>query len=272
MEQELAVGYGRKSPDDPEDTKTSIDNQKKAYLKTCEENNWKDMGFYFETQISGSDRTRPEFLKFLKILLETDINIGVTKAQDRLGRDIPFILDILKKLKNRDKKIYSIIQRRFLDRDNLEDIFKGVIDERYITDQRNKADLLLEQKKSEGKPIGNPIFGYKYNHKFNSSGKKVPIDKERDIDEWIIEKPASKIVLRVVSDYLQNKDYKATMKDLKINKSKYYRILKNAKNGLYSGQICYQRKFKDPDKSVARIDEVNYKGTQEKILETPLDG
>ncbi len=262
--------YCRKSPDDKEDTKTSIINQEKLCRRVCEGEDWIVEKVFVDEQISGSDRERKGFNEMITSLFSSEVSIVVVKEHERFARDTPYLLDTLKKMKNRDKKLYSALHKKFIDRDDLGDIFGGVIAEKYITDQRLKALNVLEQKKIEGKPIGNPIFGYKYNYKFSSSGVKVPIDKNLGIDEWIIDLKESEIVSSVVQDYLNKRDYKATMKDCKINKSKYYRIIKNAKRGLYSGLVVYTRKYKDPDGSIAKTEEIKYFCRQKQIITEEL--
>lgn len=260
------VGYCRKSPDEKEDTKTSIDNQKKIISDTCEKNNWELVGMYIDEQISGSDRNRKEFLKMIAYVYGSDVQVIVVKASDRFARDTAFFIDTLDTMKALDKKLFSCIENKFVNSDDLGDNLRSFIDGQYVKDQRRKADLLLQQKMKEGKPIGNPIFGYKYNYKFNSAGNKVLIEPSLQMNDWIIDEKDSKIVLSVLSDYLNNVNFATTMKDLGIPKAKYYRIINNASSGCYSGYICYERKHRDPDKKILRVENVFYKGTHKPII------
>ena len=61
-------------------------------------------------------------------------------------------------------------------------------------------------------------------------------------------------------------NYKETIKINKIDKSQYYRIIKNLKKGIYNGFLSYVKKFKDSNKKVVRIENVIYKGSYPLII------
>jgi len=270
MVRKKAVGYCRKSPDDKEDTQTSIENQKKIIIETSKKLDLELVGIFVDLQISGSDRNRKEFLNMMKVVYGSDVEIILVKAQDRFARDTAFFMDTLDIMNGLNKKLYSCIENNFVSSDNLGDNLRSFIDGQYVRDQRKKAEVVLSQKMDEGKPIGNPIFGYKYNYKFDSSGSKVPIDSSLEINEWIIETKQAKIVLSVISDYVNNVNFSATIKDLGIDKSKYYRIIKNAKMGLYSGFTYYVRKHKSPTKEILRVENITYKCRHKIIISDEL--
>lgn len=263
-------GYARKSPDDKDDTRTSIENQIKLIKRTAEENSWNLIKIFVDESVSGSDRDRKEFVKMISELYPSDVEILLVKEQDRFARDSSFFRDTLVDFEAYKKKLYSCMRNKFISHDDLGDMVHAMIDDNYVLDQRKKALVSLNQKKDECKPIGNPIFGYKYNYKFNPNGDKVPINKTLEINEWIKIKKDAEIVLGVLSEYTQSVDYKATMQKYKINKSKYYRIINNAKNGLYSGFIAYQRKIKDSNKNIVRVEEIKYKGNHDPIISEEL--
>lgn len=264
-------GYARKSPDEKEDTKTSIDNQITLIKKTFKENGWVLVKIFIDENISGYDRTRKEFLSMIKELYESpDVSIIGVKEQDRFCRDSSFFTDVLKAFQLREKKLYSCMQKKFLSHDDLGDSVRALMDGNYIYDQKKKAELVLEQKQESGKPTFRPPFGYKSNFKFNPSGSKIPIDKSKKIFDWILNKKDAEIVLSVISDYVNKRDYRVILKEYKITKGKYYRIIKNANNGLYSGFIYYVRKFRDDEKVVIRTEEIKYKSDHPHLISPEL--
>jgi len=263
--------YARKSPDDKEDTKTSIDNQVSLGIKRFEENDWELVKIFIDENISGSDRNRPEFVKMMnEIYSSSEVNIIGVKEQDRFCRDPAFFMDTLSNMGIRGKKLYSCMQSKFLSDEDLGDSVKALLDGDYIKQQRKKADVLLSQKKDAGKPTFRPPFGYMANFKFNSRGEKVSLDKSKNVYDWIISEKEAIMVSGVVWDYLNSISYRATLLKYHIPKAKYYRIIKNSCNGLYSGFIYYIRKFKDPDKKIVRTEEILYPSDHPKIISDEL--
>ena len=63
--------------------------------------------------------------------------------------------------------------------------------------------------------------------------------------------------------------FKDILKRNKINKNKYYRIIQNAKNGLYSGYIYFTHKVKDSI-GIVRVEPVIYKGSHPSIISEEL--
>ena len=70
----------------------------------------------------------------------------------------------------------------------------------------------------------------------------------------------------VCEDYVKNVSFKETIAKLSISRALYYRIIRNAKNGVYCGFIYYQNKIKDSNNEVVRVEEVRYKGKHDMIV------
>jgi len=252
------VGYARKSPDDKEDTDRSIDNQSELIKKTCidksnEEETWELQKIFIDRNLSGGDRFRKGFTDMVDYSIKNGIEILVTKEQNRVARDSSFFLDTLKDLEVIGIKIYSIMKGDFLSSDDIGDAIMSVVGGHYIVEQRKKAILAQDQKREKNLPSIPAPFGYEY-------------DKDKN---WVIDKKNADIVRQISSDLKKNISYKDTIKRIKITKSAYYRIINNIKKGIYSGWIIYNKKFKNSDKVVVRMEEVKYKGSHEPIL--PID-
>lgn len=244
-------GYSRKSPDDKENTETSIRNQNDLIKIVCKDNNWILVSIEEDRDISGSDRNRKGLNKqindsklFKKENKDKEVYI-IVKDSKRFARDSSFSVEVLKELESSGVQVFSITKNGFLDYSDIGDRIMGVVDEQIIFDAKKYAKLTQELKMSKNLPSIPAPFGYKY-------GK----DKN-----WVLEKKSAKIVQAIIIDYLNSINYKATIKKNKITKSKYYRIIKNASKGLYSGIIYYKKK---------NGEEVKYKGLHEPIISEDL--
>ncbi len=255
-----AFGYSRKSPDDKKNTDVSINNQNDIIIITCKDKGWTHDSTEEDRDISGGDRSR----RGIKIQIEKakqfkkqnpEINVYIlVKDSKRFARDSTFFKETLIDLQSYDIKVFAIMKNDFLDPSNIGDRVMSVVDEQVIFDAKNYAKLSEKIKVSKSLPCVPASFGYKY-------------DKDKN---WVIKKSESKIIPDLLSDYVSGRDYKATMKDYKVTKGKYYRIIKNAKKGLFSGFVCYTKKYKDSDGNIIRTEEIKYKGSHEPIISEEL--
>jgi len=254
MDKDKYFGYARKSLDDKEDTKTSINNQVEFIKKTAKELNVELVKVFIDSNISGSDRERKEFLNMEKEIYSSDVKGVIVKEQDRFARDSSFFRDKLIDFDVRGKKVYSAMRKKFLSFEDLGDMVTSVVDDNYIVIQRKKADLLMEQKKDNSMPMFRPPFGYKMGNDKN----------------FKVSKRQSEIVNQVLQDYVNKVHYKIILKRYKISRGIYDRIQENAWKGIYSGFIYYVRKHKDSNKKIVREEEIKYKGTHKPIISEEL--
>lgn len=245
------LGYARKSPDEKEDIKTSIINQVSLIEKTCKEKGWKLLDTYIDKSASGGDRSRTQFNKMIKRAIEDPaINIIVVKEQDRFARDSAFFTDTLRDLEIREKRVFSVIKNKFLSYEDLGDVVTSVVDAHYIITQRKKSNLLFNQKKESGLPPIKAPFGY--------------INKNK---KWLPHRKKSEIVKEICKDKISGVNFKETISRLKITSPLYYRVLRNAQKGLYSGYVVYVQKIRDSQKNIIKEQEIKYKGSHEKIID-----
>lgn len=256
MEFEADVfGYSRKSPDDKEDTERSIKNQDELINNTCLGKHWNLIGIFYDKNITGGDRDRPGIKDIISKSRKHKVSNPkknvyiITKDQDRFARDYAFMGDTLKDLEAYGVKVFSIMKNDFLSSDDLGDTIMSVMNEQIIKEGRKKAILTRDKKINDKLPCIPAPFGYKYFKK-----------------NWIIVPKKAEIVKGVIQDYLNGINYRETLKLTKIDKGIYYRIISNAKKGLYNGIIKFENKIKDSNKKVVRTEIIEYSGTYEHIL------
>jgi DNA invertase Pin-like site-specific DNA recombinase len=249
-------GYSRKSPDDKEDTKTSIDNQNKLIVSLSERVHAKLVRIGEDRNLSGGDRFRKGFISILTEAIEfkqknPDKEVWVaTKDQDRFARDSAFFMDTLRDLDARQIKVFSIMKNGFLSNENIDDSIMSVVNSFDIIKNRKKANVLLSQKEQECLPPIPAPFGYKYSKTKN----------------WIIDQKKAEIVKKVYEMNKNGKQFREIITELKIKPDIYYRILRNIEKGLYFGYVVYEKKYRDANKNVIRTEKIKYKGTFEPIL------
>ena len=252
---ENASAYLRKSQDDKEGTDSSISNQEKLAKEYAKWHNLNlpDENIFIDKNISGSDRERKAFGQMIRRAIAGEFKIIIVKDQDRFARDSAFFSDTLTDLEAYGVKVFSIMKNDYLSASDLGDVVTSVVNSNDIIKGRAKTKVLFQQKQNESLPPFISSFGYKFS-------KTKP-------KNWIIDKKQSEIVKIVCFDAISGVNYKETLEKLKINKSLYYRILKNASKGVYSGIITYKRKIKDSKGNSVRLEEVSYMGTYEHILD-----
>jgi len=260
MEKINIFGYSRKSPDDKESTEVSIDNQNRLIKSICKEKEWNLKKIFTDKNISGGDRYRKNFTIMISESIEIKDNnknyniFIVVKDQSRFCRDSAFFKDTLKDLDVRGIKVFSISKPGFLNHEDLGDNVNALMGEQKIVEGKKYSEISFKQKMEDQLPSIPAPYGYKYNKK----------------KEWVIDVIKSKKVSQVCLDFEKGIKLKETLSNLKINKSLYYRILKNVKKGLYSGYIIYERKYRDSNKIIVRTEEVKYLGHHPHIISQEL--
>jgi len=259
-----AISYARKSPDDKEDTKTSINNQLEDNRFVANNKGWNLVKEFVDKDVTGSDRERKGFSGCIKFAIDNrNIRLIIMKDQTRFARDAPFFMDTLKDLEAYGIKVYSRQKGDFLRSDDLGDGIMAVVAQYKITEGRKNAKELYERKVREKLPPFIAPFGYQNHEVYDQVLKKK-------IKNWVIVKKEAEKVRLVCEDFVNNVRMRDTLKALKIDKSSYYRIVKNFKNGIYIGYIYYENKIKDSNKKIISVDKIRYKGLHQPIVSEEL--
>ncbi len=157
----------------------SIQNQKSLLTEYCQKSNWQIQGIYCDEDMSGADKTRPEFLRMLAECERGNIDIVLCKTQSRFSREIETVehyihgkflewgvrfiglLDYVDTEDARNKKSRQI---------------NGLINEWYLEDLSENVKKTLRHKKEQGIYTGAfAPYGYKILKEFPG---KLFIDEE----------------------------------------------------------------------------------------------
>lgn len=256
----VCFGYSRKSPDDEEETERSINNQNELIATICKGKDWKLLKIFSDKNISGGDNERKgisecisEARKFKVSNPKDDVYI-IVKNSKRFARESGFFKSTLKNLDAYGIKVFSVVKNNFLDYTDIGDRIMSVIDEQVILDGIKNAEITQGLKLSKNLPCIPAPFGYRYNPK----------------KEWEMVKKEAKVVVEVLQGFVDGEKYSDIVKRLNINKSLYYRIIKASKKGLYNGWIVFEKKVKDSQKNIVRVEEVKYMGNHKPIISKEL--
>lgn len=230
----------------------SVVNQIRLGLKYAKENKIQIYRVYIDLYISGGKWERKELMQMLDDFDKGFIEGFIFKDQKRFSRDYLLqeeLINIYGKTKGADfRLIYGqeIFDNEFTRKINV------VINEQTIIEGRKNAERLQQEKMEKGLPCIPAPFGYKY-------------DKKKDLKNWKVVEKEAKIVRKIAKRY-KTKNYKETIKELKIKKSLYYRIIKNIEKGIYHGNVVFDRKIKDLKGKIVKTERIEYKGNFEAIL------
>lgn len=255
---ENIITYARKSPDDKDKTEQSITNQDKLFNRVSNDKNWKIYKRFYDRNISGGDRSRKGIKDAIECAIYHEIKIIVVKDQDRFARDIGFFQNKLLELQSHGILVFDCMKGGFLSSDDLGDNIKALIGEDYINKSRQRAYINLDDLKEDKRPVGNPPYGY--------LPKRKLINNKYVIISWKISPKKAEKVKKVIERYKQKYPLKPLLNELRIDKSQYYRIIKSYNQGIYHGYVVYDKKLRNKDKVILRVDKIKYKGNFEPIF------
>lgn len=199
----------------------SIINQKQLISSYIKENSDLEfVDYYIDDGYSGTDFNRPGFKKLLVDIKEKKVNTIIVKDLSRLGRNH---IEVDNYLEN----IFPIMNVRFISINDDIDTFKSsyvvedfsialknLMNDVYAYDISKKVRSTLRNKKLNGEFIGKSApFGY----------LKNPKDKHK----FIVDKDASKVVLKIFDMFLKGKTRKEIadkLNTLKILTPREYKI------------------------------------------------
>ena len=122
---------------------------------------------FYDADISGSDRDRKDFNDMVKLAktLNSGFNEIIVKDTSRFSRDGSFFRDTLKDLNAWGVKLFSLLENKYIDPDDIETIVKTtLIDEAPIIKGKKDAEETIKLKIRNRLPYGSPPFGYIYNY------------------------------------------------------------------------------------------------------------
>lgn len=182
----------------------SIQNQKSILAEYCKKNQWYIQGVYCDEDMSGADKTRPEFLKMLSECEKGNVDIVLCKTQSRFSREIETVEHYI-----HGKFVeWGVRFIGLLDYVDTEDVrnkksrqINGLINEWYLEDLSENVKKTLRHKKEQGIYTGSfAPYGYKLSKDFPG---KLFIDDE-----------SANVVRRIYSMYNQGAGYVKIAKKL----------------------------------------------------------
>lgn len=191
--EKLTALYCRLSRDDEQlGESNSIKNQKSILSKYAKDNNFINTKFFVDDGYSGTSFTRPAFMELMELAEQGNIGTIIVKDHSRLGRNRLIVGQLL------EEDFVKLNIRYIAIMDNI-DTDKGLNDflpiqdwfnEMHAKNTSKKVKAVMKNKGNSGIPLTtNPPFGYKKD--------------ENDKNKWIIDEPASKVVKRIFSLFIQ---------------------------------------------------------------------
>lgn len=191
--EKITALYCRLSRDDEQlGESNSIKNQKSILSKYAKDNNFINTKFFVDDGYSGTSFTRPAFMELMELAEQGNIGTIIVKDHSRLGRNRLIVGQLL------EEDFVRLNIRYIAIMDNI-DTDKGLNDflpiqdwfnEMHAKNTSKKVKDVMKNKGNSGIPLTtNPPFGYKKD--------------ENDKNKWIIDEPASKVVKKIFSLFIQ---------------------------------------------------------------------
>ena len=191
--EKIAALYCRLSRDDEQlGESNSIKNQKTILSKYAKDNHFINTKFFVDDGYSGTSFTRPAFMELMELAEQGNIGTIIVKDHSRLGRNRLIVGQLL------EEDFVRLNIRYIAIMDNI-DTDKGLNDflpiqdwfnEMHAKNTSKKVKAVMKNKGNSGIPLTtNPPFGYKKD--------------ENNKNKWIIDEPASKVVKKIFSLFIQ---------------------------------------------------------------------
>ena len=191
--EKITALYCRLSRDDEQlGESNSIKNQKSILSKYAKDNHFINTKFFVDDGYSGTSFARPAFMELMELAEQGNIGTIIVKDHSRLGRNRLIVGQLL------EEDFVRLNIRYIAIMDNI-DTDKGLNDflpiqdwfnEMHAKNTSKKVKDVMRNKGNSGIPLTtNPPFGYKKD--------------ENDKNKWIIDEPASKVVKRIFSLFIQ---------------------------------------------------------------------
>ena len=186
MTDKITALYCRLSKDDLLDGESnSITNQKAILKKYADENGFKNTVFYVDDGISGTTFEREGFKAMMSDIEAGKVGTVITKDLSRLGRDYLKTGEYIEIIFP-DYDVRYIAINDGVDTFKSENelmAFKNIFNDWYARDTSKKIRAVFKAKGQSGKPLSQPIYGYKAS--------------EEDKHHWIIDDEAANVVRHI---------------------------------------------------------------------------
>ena len=199
-----AIGYGRKSFDDPDHRTSSVDDQKLFAEGYARQHGMELLDFHGDNGITGATMERPGLQAALAALKSGPAKVLIIEDVDRLGRDQEHLSYMRKLFTAHDVILHTVAAGKI---DDLTFAFKGIIGEQQRARIAYTTRRGLKGKASRGGATGGKILGYvKEVMGLDASGR--PMDRLSICEE------EAALVLRIFLLYAEGCSLKAICKIL----------------------------------------------------------
>ena len=194
-----AIGYGRKSFDDPQNRTSSVDDQELFSRNYAAQHGFEFIAFHGDNGITGATMERPGLQAALAALKAGEAQILIIEDVDRLGRDQEHLSYMRKLFTAFEVTVHTVAAGRL---DDLTFSFKGIIGEQQRMRIAYTTRRGLKAKATRGGATGGKILGYQ---------KSVTgLDAQgRQTDRLAICLEESGLVRRIFELYADGKSLKA---------------------------------------------------------------
>ena len=194
-----AIGYGRKSFDDPENRTSSVDDQQLFARNYAEQHDLEFIEFYGDNGITGATMQRPGLEAALAALKAGEAEILIIEDVDRLGRDQEHLSYMRKLFTAYEVTVHTVAAGQL---DDLTFSFKSIIGEQQRMRIAYTTRRGLKAKATRGGATGGRILGY----------QKEVLGSDthgRQTDRLAICPEGAELVCRIFELYAQGKSLKA---------------------------------------------------------------
>ena len=194
-----AIGYGRKSFDDPENRTSSVDDQELFARNYAAQHDFEFVEFYGDNGVTGATMERPGLQTALAVLKAGEAEVLIIEDVDRLGRDQEHLSYMRKLFAAYDVTVHTVAAGRL---DDLVFSFKGIIGEQQRLRIAYTTRRGLKAKATRGGATGGKILGYQ---------KEVTgLDAQgRPTDRLAICPEEAELVRRIFELYAEGRSLKA---------------------------------------------------------------
>jgi site-specific DNA recombinase len=195
-----AAIYARYSTDLQRDT--SIDDQIRSCKAHLEKEQWVLAATYTDRAVTGTSRLRAGYQKLLEDARNSQFDVVVAEALDRLSRDQEDVAALYKHLSFAGVKLITIAEGEISE---LHVGLKGTMNALFLKDLKVKVKRGLEGRVRQGKSGGGLAFGYRVVRQLDARGELVRGDRKVDDEE-------ARVVLRIFEEFTAGKSPRAIAK------------------------------------------------------------
>ena len=219
-----AIGYGRKSFDDPQNRTSSVDDQQLFARNYAAQHNLEFVQFFGDDGITGATMERPGLQAALAALKAGEAEILIIEDVDRLGRDQEHLSYMRKLFSVYQVTVHTVAAGRL---DDLVFSFKGIIGEQQRLRIAYTTRRGLKAKAGRGGATGGKTLGY--------VREVTGLDTQgRQTDRLAVCPEEAELVRRIFKLYAEGRSLKAICQILNDEGTPSPRA---RENGKYSGGI-----------------------------------